>query len=287
MGFLAAAAVGLVAGGAYSANKASKASNNATSAARDMSAEQLALDRETLDFYKQQYAEQKPLQEEQARIVREVSSAQLDSMRQNDAIAKDYYDYQTSTFRPMEKAIVADAENYDTTARREEKAAQAVADVGMQAEIGRQSNVRQMQRMGVNPNSGKMMAMNNQMALDEAVAKAGAANKARDVVETQGFARKMDAASLGRGLASNQATSAGVALNAGNSAVTNATTPINTINGMTQTMGQGYQAASTGMRSAHNMINTANNNTAAMWGSAATGMIGAAGSMAGIYAAKK
>jgi len=242
-----------------------------------------ALSRESLDFYKQMYAEQAPERARAAELNEQVSTAQLASMKQNDAISKDYYDYQTGTFRPMEKQIVADAQNYDTTARREEKAGQAVADVGMQAELGRQANVRQMQRMGVNPNSGRMMAMGNQMALGEAVAKAGAANKARDAVETQGFARKMDAASLGRGLASNQATSAGVALNAGNSAVNNATTPINTIGGMTQTMGQGYRDASSGMASAHNMINQANNNQAAMWGNAATGLLSSAGTMAGMY----
>jgi hypothetical protein len=283
-GIVAAAAIGTTAvAGMYSAKKAAGAAKDANRTAGEMAASQLALDSETLDFYKSQYADQKPLQQEQARIANEVSTAQLASMKQNDTIAKDYYDYQTGTFRPMEKAIVADAQNYDTAERRNEKAGQAVADVGMQAELGRQANVRQMQRMGVNPNSGKMMAMNNQMALGEAVAKAGAANKARDAVETQGFARKMDAASLGRGLASNQATSAGVALNAGNSAVNNATTPINTIGGMTQTMGQGYNAASNGMASAHNLINTANNNQASMWGNAATGLMSSAGTMAGMY----
>jgi hypothetical protein len=274
-------------GTVYTANKASKASANATRAAGEMANSQLELEAETLDFYKQQYADQKPLQQEQARIAAEVSTAQLASMKQNDAISKDYYDYQTGTFRPMERSIVADAQNYDTTARREEKAAQAVADVGIQAEIGRQSNVRGMQRMGVTPNSGKMLALGNQMTLGEAVAKAGAANKAREAVETQGFARKMDAASLGRNLPSNQATSAGVALTAGNNAVANSTTPINTIGGMTQTMGQGYRDASNGMVAAHNMINQANNNQAAMWGNAATGMMSAAGSMAGMYFGQK
>jgi hypothetical protein len=274
-------------GSIYSANKASKASDNATRAAGQMASDQLALDSEMLDFYKQQYADQKPLQEAQAKAAAEVSTAQLASMKQNDAIAKDYYDYQTGTFRPMEKAIVADAQNYDTAERREAAAGTAVADVGMQAALAQQSKNREMTRMGVNPNSAKFAATNNQMSLAEASAKAAAAGAARNKVETQGFARKMDAASLGRNLASNQATSAGVAINAGNSAVTNATTPINTINGMTQTMGQGYNAASNGMTSAHNMINTANNNQAAMWGNAATGLMSSAGTMAGMYFGKK
>lgn len=276
------------AAGMYSANKASKASGKATDAASAMAADQIELDRETLDFYKQQYADSKPYQQAQAKAASEVSTAQLASMRQNDAIAKDYYDYQTGTFRPLEQGMVSDAHNYDTAARRDAKAAGAVADVGMQAELARQSQTRGMQRMGVNPSSGKMLALQGQMGLSEAAAKAGAANQARDAVELQGYARKMDAVSLGRGLAGNQATSAGVALNAGNSAVNNATTPITTMNGMTQTMGQGYQMASGGMASAHNLMNQANQNTANMWGNAASGLFGSAGTMAGtIFAGQK
>lgn len=285
--FAAAAVVGTAVAGAYSANKASKASGKATDAASAMAQDQLALEREALDFYKQQYADAKPFQEAQAKAAAEVSTAQLASMRQNDAIGKDYYDYQTATFRPMEQAMVADAQNYDTAARRESKAAGAVADVGMQAEMARQSQTRNMQRMGVNPGSGKMLAMQSQMGLGEAAAKAGAANQARDAVELQGYARKMDAVSLGRGLAGNQATSAGVALNAGNSAVANATTPITTMNSMTQTMGQGYQSASGGMASAHSLMNQANQNDANMWGNAASSLFGASGTMAGTYFGQK
>jgi hypothetical protein len=238
-----------------------------------------ALSKESLDFYKQIYAEQAPERAKAAALNEQVSTAQLASMRQNDTISKDYYDYQTGTFRPMEKQIVADAQNYDTTARREEKAGQAVADVGMQAELGRQANVRQMNRMGVNPNSGKMLAMGNQMALGEAVAKAGAANKARDAVETQGFARKMDAASLGRGLASNQATSAGVALNAGNSAVNNAGVTMTQANQAANTMGQGFTTAIQGNNSAGNLYATA-----AQAQGKDNGIMGALGGVAGSWA---
>jgi hypothetical protein len=238
-----------------------------------------ALARESLDFYKQMYAEQAPERARAAELNEQVSTAQLASMKQNDAISKDYYDYQTGTFRPMEKQIVADAQNYDTTARREEKAGQAVADVGMQAELGRQANVRQMQRMGVNPNSGKMMAMGNQMALGEAVAKAGAANKARDAVETQGYARKMDAASLGRGLASNQATSAGVALNAGNSAVNSAGQTMQQANQSANMMGQGFNTAIQGNNSAGQLYSSA----AQMQGQD-NGIMGALGTVAGGFA---
>lgn len=235
--------------------------------------------KEALAWYKQQYADQTPAREAATEIAMDVAGQQLDSMRQNDAISKDYWDYQKNTFRPLEQGIVADAQNYDTTARRDAKAAGAVADVGMQAEMARQAQTRGMQRMGVNPASGKMLTMQSQMGLGEAAAKAGAANQARDAVELQGYARKMDAANLGRGLASSQATSAGVALNAGNSAVGNAGTPLTQANQAAATMGQGFSTAIQG-----------NNSAGSLYGQVAqiegqdSGLMGALGGVAGMWA---
>lgn len=213
--------------------------------------------KESLAWYKQQYADQAPAREAATKVAMDVANQQLGSMRQNDAISKDYWDYQKDTFRPLETGIVTDAENYDTAARRDEKAAGAVADVGMQAEMARQAQTRGMQRMGVNPGSGKMLAMQSQMGLSEAAAKAGAANQARDAVELQGYARKMDAANLGRGLASSQATSAGVALNAGNSANANIGTPLTQANQAAATMGQGFSTAISGNNSAGSLYGQA------------------------------
>lgn len=280
-------AVGAAAAGTvYSANKASSASKNATNAASNVASQELALSKETLDFYKQQYADQKPLQERAANTAFQVADAQLASQKQNDAISKDYWDYQKNTFRPLEAGIVSDAQNYDTAARRDEKAAGAVADVGMQAEMARQAQTRTMQRMGVNPGSGKMIAMQSQMGLSEAASKAGAANQARDSVELQGYARKMDAANLGRGLASSQATSAGVALNAGNSAVGNAGQPLTQAQNTTGVMGQGYSTALQGMGSASNAFQNiagSTSNGSDIWG----GIGSIAGQFAGSAAGSK
>jgi hypothetical protein len=214
--------------------------------------------KEALDFYKQSYAEQAPARDAAAKMAMDVAGQQLASSKQNDAISQDYWNYQKDTFRPLEEGIVDAASKYDTTARRDEKAAGAVADVGMQAELARQAQVRQQQRMGVNPSSGKTLAMQSQMGLSEAAMKAGAANTARDKVELMGNAMKMDAASLGRGLAANQATSAGVALNAGNSAVGNAGTPLAQAQAATSMMGQGFNTAV-----------GANNSAGSLYGSAA------------------
>lgn len=209
--------------------------------------------REALAWYKQAYQEQAPLRDAAAAKAMEISDAQLGSMRQNDAISKDYWDYQQSTFRPMERAIVESAQTYDTETRREQKAGEAIADVQQQIDAAQGQQTRQLARMGVNPNDGKFAATSNMMTMAGALGKAEAASKAREAVELQGYARKMDAANLGRNLASNQATSAGVALNAGNSAAATGQMPLTQAQTATSQVGQGFQTAIQGNNSAGNI----------------------------------
>jgi hypothetical protein len=186
-----------------------------------------ALSKEALDWAKQRYAEEAPARE--AAIAQSMKSAQLQDQiaQQNSDISKDYYDYSKSTFRPLEQGIVADSQTYDTADRRQSESDAAVADVNQQVSAQRAASGREMARMGINPESGATRAVMDAGDIGAAKAAAGAAYQARKNVETQGYARKMDAASLGRGLAANQATSAGVAINAGNAAAGNAATPVN------------------------------------------------------------
>lgn len=241
-----------------------------------------AIAQEALDFYKEVYAEQAPMRERASETALQVADAQLASMQQNAALSKEYSDYQKETFRPLEEKLVAEAQAYDTPERREAEAGTAIADVGMQAELARQAQTRQQQRMGVNPNSGAATSMQSQLSLQEAAAKAGAGNAARKNVETVGRAMKMDAASLGRNLASNQATSASVALNSGNSATGNAAAPLQQSSSSAQLMGQGFGTAIQGNQSAGSLYaqgqQVANqSNDSGIWG--ALGQVGGAALM--------
>ena len=179
---------------------------------------QANLSKEQLDWAKQIYAETAPQRAASIARANQVSDAQLASMNQNTAIAKDYNDYAKGTFRPLEQGIVAASQTYDTQSRRDSEAAKGVADVESSFASQQAQQSRALERSGINPSSGKSLALGNQLGIAAAAAKAGAAAKGRNTVEMQGYARKMDAANLGRNLASNQATSAGVALNAGNAA---------------------------------------------------------------------
>lgn len=211
------------------------------------------ISKEALDFYKQAYADQAPARERAAATGEAVSQQQLASMKQNDAISKDYWDYQKGTFRPLEEGVVADAQKFDTPERREAEAAAAGADVSAQAAIARGITERNQASMGVNPNSGRAEAMAAQGSVAEAAMRAGAMNTARKNVELQGYARKMDAANLGRNLASSQATSAGVAINAGNSATANANSAVQVQQQGTALMQQGFNTGIQGNQSAGNL----------------------------------
>lgn len=235
--------------------------------------------KEALAWYKQQYAESAPQRELAAKTANDVAQQQLATSKQNDTISNDYWNYQKNTFRPLEGKIIADAQNFNSEASQNEAAGKALADVEQQFGNEAAQQQRAMTRMGVNPNSGRFASMSTQMGMAQAAAKAGAASKARDSVELQGYARKMDAANMGRGLASSQATSAGVAMNAGNSAVNNAGVPLTQANNAMATMGQGFGTAIQGNNSAGNLYGQA-----AQISSKDNGLMGALGNMAGMWA---
>jgi hypothetical protein len=237
------------------------------------------LGKEALQWYRERDAREAPLRDQAARTAIEVANAQLDSMRSNTELANEYADYQRTTFRPLEQGIVADAESYDTPAKRQAAAEAAMADVNKGFSTQRSAASRRLAAEGIDAGSMRAMTAQTGMDVDQALGQAGAAYKARQGVETQGFARRMDAASLGRGLASSQATSAGVALNAGNSAATNASQPVNNSQRATGTYGAGFGTAISGNSSAGNLYGQA----AAASGSD-DGLWGALGNVAGQFA---
>lgn len=174
-----------------------------------------ALGREQLAFSKQQYAEMKPLAER-------VAQSQMDAQAQQMQQAKEYYDYQTQTFRPLEQGLVKQAQEFDTAAYREQLASQAAADTARAFGTAEGMTARNLSRRGVGPGSGNAMAMQNQNALALASARAGAATGARNQAEQLGYARKLDVTGLGRGLAGASTAAYGGATSAGSAGMNTA-----------------------------------------------------------------
>jgi hypothetical protein len=204
----------------------------------------------TLAYYRERDAQSAGLQAQANAIAGRVADSQIATMDQQRVIAGEYHDRNKGIFWPLEDGLVSDAQAYDTPERRETAAGTAMADVGTQYGLARQSQDRSLTRMGVNPNSAKFGLAGNQMSLGLASAQSAAGKSARDQIEQQGWARRMDSASLGRGLASAQAQAASTGVSAGNSAVNAAYAPVNAANASTAAMGNAMSNYSAGMSNA-------------------------------------
>lgn len=221
------------------------AMNTAATSQAKMSEEQLA-------WAKQIYADTAPDRANATKRANAISDAQLSAMEKQSALTDDYAKYQRETFRPLEAGIVADAQGYDTEARREAEAGRGLADVEYSLAAQKGAMTRDLERKGVNPASGAALALANATSMGSAAMKASAANSARKQVETMGLARRLDAANLGRNLASNQATSAGIALNQGNASSNNAQAAGNVSGQGAQLLNSGYNGAQMGLANATN-----------------------------------
>lgn len=176
---------------------------------------QAGLGREQLAFARDQYNRSAPILES---IAQNQIAAQNEQLQQ----ARDYYDYQRDTYRPLEQSIVADARRFNTEAYRNQVAGQAAADAGRAFGISQQQNQRAMASMGVNPASGRFAGMQNATGLQQAAMRANAMTGSRRQAEQMGYARQLDAAGLGRGLAGASAAAYGGASSAGSMAGQNA-----------------------------------------------------------------
>ena len=242
---------------------------NASNAANERMSQ---LGQDQLDFSKKQYEQNNPLMQDIAR-------KQGLAMDQQMAQGKDYFDYNKSTFRPLEQGLVADAQNFDTDAMRNQLATKAAADSSMAFGQQNQANERRMASMGVNPNSGRFQGMNQQSGLMQSANRAGAMTGARERAQQLGYARKLDAVGMGRGLANASTAAYGSANNAGNSAVGNyGVAGQQRMSGMAQgagTIGSGYNMQIGGLGQA------LNNQTSYAMNQADNSLLGGIGAIAG------
>lgn len=212
------------------------------------------LSEEALDWYKDYAARVlEPAQQRLTELNERVVDQQLSIGQQQQDIAADSYSRYKDTFVPVESAIAADAMKFNESDYANTQASRAAADVEQAyGQVGAEMN-RDMARRGVNLSPAQIAANANDLALSKAAAKAGASNKARTDADAVGFARKMDAASIGRNLPSQQATSAQIALSSGQGA---SGVQQSTSAGATQAgnfVGQGYNTAIGGNQAAGNL----------------------------------
>ena len=215
-----------------------------------------AVAREQLNFARQQYADLAP-------IAQGIGQAQVDAMTQQMTQAQDYYNYMQDTFRPVERRLVEEAQEFNTEAYRRERAAEASAAAARAFETANAASARRLAARGVNPNSGAARGAGNALTLSEAAMRAGGMTSARQSARDMGYAKLIDAAGLGRGLAGASTAAYAAASGAGSAGLNSFMAP-----------GTQYQAGLAGAGTTYgNMANMQNqafisgmNNEAGMFG---------------------
>ncbi len=150
---------------------------------------------------------------------------------------------------PSREAIYKEAETYNTAENKERIAAEAIGDIKTAFGTQAADLERRNQSYGINPTSGRSTATQNATGILQAATEASAATRARNAAEQLGWAKKMDAIALSQGQFGNQATSTGLALNAGNQALGAGQTTMANYNQMGSALSQSAQTGNAGWNS--------------------------------------
>lgn len=129
-------------------------------------------------------------------------------------------------FAGMQDQYAQDAADLAKPENQAKVAGEAVAGVTQQFKNLRDQNTRQLMRTGVNPNSGRALALGNQLGMAEAVARAGSAAKARNDLSVVADDRQKTAIGFGSNLPGQSTSAAQQAGYLGNTAVESAKAPL-------------------------------------------------------------
>jgi len=114
----------------------------------DIAQQQLEAAQQQLAWEKERAAVQDPL-------IRQIVDQQIGLGDANASRAESQWQIYRDLFAPVEARMVKDANEYDTPERKERMAAEAAADIARGYHGALESSQRAMERLGVNPNSGR------------------------------------------------------------------------------------------------------------------------------------
>jgi hypothetical protein len=167
---------------------------------------------------KQEYQDQKALLDQYMPLFQQQVASNTAAQQQETQQAADQYANYRKYFQPLEGQYATEAADYATDGRKEQAAQTAEGQVGTAFDTARAQQADQLQAGGVQAGSGKALALNNALNLQEATAKAGAANAARTNVENTGLNLQGSAVNIGRGLPTASLQAAGAAQSSGQAA---------------------------------------------------------------------
>jgi len=232
---------------------------------------------------KQQLAWAKEQYSMDAKVYDRVVDGFLEDMDVNSKNAAEDRRFYENNFRPLEKDLAKEAQNYDTAARRREEMGAAQAGVAEQFAAQRENAQRELEAYGIDPSSTRYAALDIGVRTSQAATQAAAGTAASNRVEDVGRALRSEAINVGRGYPGQIASSYQTAAQMGSGA-SGATGQATSIGG--QTMGTGLQWQGAGNQAVGQWGNTlnmgynnqiqqfnANQQASSGWGSA-LGLIG-------------
>lgn len=132
----------------------------------------------------QQSEEIQPLQKEQLQFGLDTARTAYDQSQQDRTWMLD----RRGSLTTMQDTLAQDARSFNTEDKANKLAGKAMADVNQGFANAEGQQTRALSRMGVNPSSGKALAMGNQTAIAKAAALAAAGTGARDRARSEGYA---------------------------------------------------------------------------------------------------
>lgn len=155
---------------------------------------------EQLTWAKEQFAKTSEISD---RIIEDAFARQdkLDA-----AAAEDRSRYQ-QVFQPLEDKLVAEAQDYASPARMEQRAGSAMSEVSQQFQLARTAAEDRLEGFGLDPSQVRGGALDLGARLEEAKARAGAGNMSREQTANIARALRSEAINLGRGYPGQSAQS--------------------------------------------------------------------------------
>lgn len=186
-----------------------EASKESADAFREVSANALAFQRESY--------------ERNIGILEQVLDVQLPQLEAAFRSSEEDRQRYLEVFQPIEDDLIREFQDFDTTERREQKAAERIADVRTQFEAQRRNQLRELEDYGIDPSQTRSQALDLGFRAQEAATAALAANQGRTEVEQLGRALRGEAINIGRGLPAQVAQSQAIVNQTAGGAVGNAT----------------------------------------------------------------
>jgi hypothetical protein len=161
---------------------------------------QADIGQDMVDFLKQSWASNQPRLEAQDALNQKVTDQQMRLSQSAEDRANDAYSFYKDQGRPVIQQTLNEAKDWDSQDNIDKVRGQASADVQSSMDKQQQAQTRTLTRLGINPNSSKFAALNQQMGNQTALAQASGMNQAGEQRKVQAVQMRQQAGNLASGM---------------------------------------------------------------------------------------